>query len=153
MIIIDTPGFNDESVNDTNKFKSYIDVLEFVFSQSSQVHFLVSTDHMLSIGCALHMLQLTLLDPDTKNKVIEIAQQMSSKNETSSGLIEMLLTSAYSMMEMKVKGLFTKGYQTDNSIKHQFFGSSIFEKVYFVINKIDLCKHINYAFYEFGCEK
>jgi GTPase SAR1 family protein len=151
LIIIDTPGFNDETLSDISKFKSNIDVLEFFFSQSSLALFLVSTDHMMSIGCSLHMLQLTLLDPDTKKLIIQQSKDLWKSKDKGSGIIESLLTGAYDMMDVKIKGLMNKGYQTDSSVKHQFFGAMIYEKVYFVINKIDLCKKPSTAFYEFGC--
>eukprot|EP01080_Neovahlkampfia_damariscottae_P003954 gene3954-7210_t len=150
LIIIDTPGFNDESMTDPQKFKANIDVLEFFFTQSSLVLFLVSTDHMLSIGCSLHMLQLTLLDQDTKKLMYEqaIKEINGSKGP---GFVESLLTGAYSMMEERVKGLLPNGYSNESGVKHHFFGASMYEKLYFVINKIDLCKKPNTAFFEFGC--
>jgi hypothetical protein len=94
LIIIDTPGFNDESITDPQKFKANIDVLEFFFSQSSLVLFLVSSDHMLSIGCSLHMLQLTLLDPDTKKLMYDQALQEIKGMQPGPGFVESLLTGA-----------------------------------------------------------
>lgn len=156
LIIIDTPGFNDESVNDVDKFKANIDILEFFFSQSSLVLFLVSTDHMLSIGCSLHMLQLTLLDPDTKKSLIQQSKEVKSDSNSESffsslvsGACKFLKLILDKMVESKLQSF--KGKESEEKIKQQFFGASMYEKVYFVINKIDLCKNVNYSFYELGC--
>lgn len=53
------------------------------------------------------------------------------------------------MVESKIQSF--KGKENEEKIKQQFFGASMYEKVYFVINKIDLCKNVNYSFYELGC--
>lgn len=103
LIIIDTPGFNDESVNDVDKFKANIDILEFFFSQSSLVLFLVSSDHMLSIGCSLHMLQLTLLDPETKKLLIQQSKDVKSDNTSSVSFFTSLLTGACKSFKLIIR--------------------------------------------------
>jgi hypothetical protein len=40
------------------------------------------------------------------------------------------------MMEDRIKGLMPKGYTNESPVKHQFFGASMYDKLYFVINKI-----------------
>jgi hypothetical protein len=66
MIIIDTPGFNDQCVTDMQKFRANVEVLEFFYKQSSLALFLASPTNLLSISDALKMVQLTMLDPDTR---------------------------------------------------------------------------------------
>jgi hypothetical protein len=41
IIIIDSPGFNDDLVGDINKFKTNVDVLEFFIEQSSMVYIFI----------------------------------------------------------------------------------------------------------------
>lgn len=95
-------------MTDPQKFKANIDVLEFFFTQSSLVLFLVSTDHMMSIGCSLHMLQLTLLDQDTKKLMYEQAMK-EIKGSNGPGFVESLLTGAclsFSIQFLKKKKFF-----------------------------------------------
>jgi hypothetical protein len=72
MIIIDTPGFNDQCVTDMQKFRANVEVLEFFYKQSSLALFLASPTNLLSISDALKMVQLTMLDPDTRYVIINI---------------------------------------------------------------------------------
>ena len=40
------------------------------------------------------------------------------------------------MMEERVKNLLPNGYSNESSVKHHFFGASMYDKLFFVINKI-----------------
>ena len=93
LIVIDSPGFNDESNADPSKFQANVDVLDFFYQQSDMVLFFVSSDHMMSIGIALQLLQLTLLDPESKKNLMEQAKAQVGVKKTS-GLIDSLIQQA-----------------------------------------------------------
>jgi len=171
LIMIDSPGFNDESVLDVEKFRANIDLLEFFYRQSSLVLFMASPTHILSMGNALHMLQLTVLDQNTRNRMFnQVHQQMastinSSSNTNKSSMLTSIISSCYSALETRVSsiissaGNLTEDYfgggsglasSAQDTSSYKYFGASIYDKLYFVINKADICRNPHYVYYEFG---
>lgn len=207
MIIIDTPGFNDQCVTDMDKFRANIEVLEFFYKQSSLALFLASPTNLLSISDALKMVQLTMLDSDTRNVILDQMKPQEMKQERkenisdeSEGLMKTIAISAcklfffmnryflsivralipwgnvvdymWSSRKVLTKGVSNvldavmeqKGTEIEAS-KYKQIGSSVYEKMYFVVNKkgnqkcilfilcvcvIDLCLNANSAYFEFG---
>ncbi|KAL9644335.1 hypothetical protein ABK040_005795 [Willaertia magna] len=189
LIFIDTPGFNGSIHLDLDKFKATIELLEFFYKQSGLVLFLLSPAHLLSIGNALYMLQLTVLDNETRNKLYNqvheqlLISQFESKNlnnklnnngmnsnngggaglvgTVSKVLLSTLLTGCYSILENNVKSIWSTATSlvksngdNNNNVtlsKAQYFGTSIYDKLFFVINKIDTIKTPEYSYFELGC--
>ncbi|KAF0981401.1 hypothetical protein FDP41_012511 [Naegleria fowleri] len=175
LIFIDTPGFNGSMNCDIEKFRANIEVLEFFYKQSSLVLFLLSPNHLLSIGNSLYMLQLTIIDHDTREKLYKIVynqlqlnsstpqEEQSNMQPSSSGggivstvgktILDTLLMGCYSALESNFKSVLSNVYGGSSSKSKDtqdfYFGSSIYEKLYFVINKI--VKNPNYSYFELGC--
>ena len=139
------------------KFRGNVEVLEFFYKQASLVLFLLSPNHLMSIGNSLYMLQLAIIDSNTREKLFtHVAQQIQltcsthtqSELQTTSPrgglfsnigrqLLDTLLMGCYSVLESNLTSMMynenSKNFQDYN------FGSSIYEKLFFVINKIGRC--------------
>mmetsp|Transcript_10906 Transcript_10906/g.40664 ORF Transcript_10906/g.40664 Transcript_10906/m.40664 type:complete len:637 (-) Transcript_10906:85-1995(-) len=179
VILIDTPGINDESVGSLNKFRAYIRVLEFFYKQAQYCFFVSDPSHLRSIGNALHMLELTIADADTKQKVFEtvgkeIAQRNSSRGLDSSqrgasstgatapssgisfSLSNLIVDVAASALHRTVPFLNNAGNTStdlkpeENDSDFRYVGASLYEKLYFIINKADKIRSLPSAFFEFG---
>ena len=163
---------------DLEKFKANIEVLDFFYKKSSLVLFFLSPNHLLSIGNSLYMLQLTVIDQETREKLysqvykqLQLAsmEENASKEPTSkpSGSSDSIVTTigktllsnmiggCYSVLESNFKNLVSSAsslYSASSKKSQDFyFGSSIYDKLYFVINKIDTVKNTNYCYFELGC--
>ncbi len=189
LIIVDSPGYNEGSVIDMEKFKANIELLEFFYKQSALVLFMASPTHLLSMGNALYMLQLTVLDQATRNKMFQQVHQQMVANAAidhgaggggGSGLLGTVISSCYNSLENRVTNIWNSacnltedyfggggsggggggaggvggtgrmGSAVQDSASYKYFGGSIYDKLYFVINKIDICRNTNYVYYEFG---
>jgi hypothetical protein len=71
MIFIDTPGFNGAMVKEIEKFKANIQILDFFYRQASLALVLLSPTNLLSVNDTMMMVQLTLLDEQTRNKILD----------------------------------------------------------------------------------
>ncbi|KAG2387788.1 hypothetical protein C9374_001382 [Naegleria lovaniensis] len=172
LIFIDTPGFNGSMNCDIEKFRANIEVLEFFYKQSSLVLFLLSPNHLLSIGNSLYMLQLTIIDHETREKLYKIVynqlqltsstpqdEQPNVQQSSSSGggivsavgktILDTLLMGCYSALESNFKTALSNIYGGSSKSKGTqdfYFGSSIYEKLFFVINKIGCSIGRNFRF-------
>ncbi|EFC44379.1 predicted protein [Naegleria gruberi] len=173
LIFIDTPGFNGSMNLDVEKFKANIEVLEFFYKNSSLVLFLLSPAHLLSIGNSLYMLQLTIIDQETREKLykhvysqlqitdntLQNGNNVQQPTPSSGGLVssisktvlDTLLSGCYSALESNFKSITSLYSGGPKKQKDYYFGSSIYDKLYFVINKIDTVKNVNYCHFELGC--
>jgi GTPase SAR1 family protein len=184
LIIIDTPGFNDQIITDMMKFRANVEVLEYFYKQSSLALFLASPTNLLSISDALKMVQLTMLDSDTRNTILnqmvptimqqeqqQQQQQDDLKEKEVEGLMKTIAIGALKTLipwgtlvdhvwssrkiitnsvTKMVNNAFENKATEIQGAKYAQFSSSVYEKMYFVINKKDLCNNIQDAYFEFG---
>ncbi|KAL0482757.1 hypothetical protein AKO1_000332, partial [Acrasis kona] len=167
MILIDTPGFSDMCVRDMDKFKATVEILEFFYKQASMVLFLASPTSLLSISEALKIVQLTMLDPATRDAVLnEMYPNNVQKDQSDTPVAESVLRSVTSSVLSAMipwggfvdkASKFVSNMIVDKAVesidinKYGHTGSFSHEKMYFVINKKDLCTNgTESAYFEFG---
>lgn len=172
VILIDTPGFNDESIGSLSSFKAYVRIFEFFYKQSHYCFFISDPSRLRSIGNALHILELTMADNEIKQKVFESVGKeiskfgskgkeqvnVSEQSSSSGGGISLSLSNF--IVDVAANALhrslpFFKNKNTENVEPEKLgdfshIGPSMYEKVYFVINKADKIRNLYYAYFEFG---
>jgi hypothetical protein len=71
IILLDTPGFNDELNLKKEKLEANVAVLEFFYNMADIVFCMTSVDHLLSIGNVLHVVEMSMISHENRKQVVE----------------------------------------------------------------------------------
>jgi GTP-binding protein EngB required for normal cell division len=166
IIVIDTPGFNDEINLKKEKLETNVAVLEYFYNRSDIVFCMTSVDHLLSIGNVLYIVEMAMIPVENRKKVIEhMSKGLSLKDALDTvANIAGAASFFYAPLKPVVKGAQAVSYlvtrqqanDRDDSFTHKsngtYVGPNQFTKLYFLINKIDNCSdNIEQSFFELGC--
>ncbi len=158
LIIIDTPGFNDEINLKKEKLEMNVNVLEYFYNCSDIVFCMTSTDHLLSLGNVLHVVEMSMISQENRKKVIEHMSQGYTIKDALDVTAKVAGAASYFYTPLKpvVKGVTAVSYllrdkqnKDQGTPGKQFIGPNQFGKLFFIINKIDLSpERVEHSFFE-----